>query len=67
MRHEIRPIKIRYLISSLRSQQHQSGEVSLFFPVEIRLSLSLNKLFKTAKICSISCVRFDGPFEVKVL
>ena len=28
-RHEIRPIRMRYLISSLRAQEHQSGEVSL--------------------------------------
>ena len=29
VRHEIRPIRMRYLISSLRAQEHQSGEVSL--------------------------------------
>ena len=29
MRHEIRPIRMRYLISSLRAQEHQSGEVGL--------------------------------------
>ena len=29
MRHEIRPIGMRYLISGLRAREHQSGEVGL--------------------------------------
>ena len=29
VRDDIRPIKMRYMISSLRVQEHQSGEVSL--------------------------------------
>ena len=29
VRHEIRPIRMRYLISSLGAQEHQSGEFSM--------------------------------------
>ena len=29
VRHEIRPIRMRYLVSSLRAQEHQPGEVRL--------------------------------------
>ena len=50
VRHEIRPIRMRYLISSLRDQEHQSGEVSL--PKISSLTKSVPFLFFRLKFVS---------------